>query len=64
LVRRLGSGAGLALVALAVFALLAGPWLVRLWDTFGNPLFPQFNAWFQAPLAAPVAVADTRWLPH
>jgi hypothetical protein len=64
LVRRLGSGAGLALVALAVFALLAGPWLYRVWGAFGNPLFPQFNAWFQAPLASPVAVADTRWLPH
>jgi hypothetical protein len=35
-----------------------------VWSTFGNPLFPQFNAWFQAPLASPVSVADTRWLPH
>jgi hypothetical protein len=61
---RLRAGVGLALAALTVFALLAGPWLVRVWDTFGNPLFPQFNAWFQAPLAAPVAVADTRWLPQ
>ena len=61
---RIGAGAGLAAVALLVFALLAGPWLFRLWDTFGNPLFPQFNAWFQAPLAQPVAVADTRWLPQ
>jgi hypothetical protein len=62
--RRMGSGTGLALVALTVFTLLAGPWLYRVWSTFGNPLFPQFNAWFQAPLASPVSVADTRWLPH
>ncbi|WP_162409014.1 glycosyltransferase 87 family protein [Pseudoxanthomonas daejeonensis] len=61
---RTGAGAGLALVALLVFALMAGPWLYRLWETFGNPLFPQFNASFQAPLAQPVAVADTRWLPQ
>ena len=47
-----------------MFAVLAGPWLYRLWSTFGNPLFPQFNAWFQAPLAAPVTVGDTRWLPQ
>ena len=60
---RLWTGACLATVALCVFAALAGPWLYRLWTVFGNPLFPQFNAWFQAPLAAPVAVADTRWLP-
>ncbi|WP_372012837.1 hypothetical protein [Pseudoxanthomonas sp. 10H] len=61
---RLRGGVVLATVALGVFAVLAGPWLYRLWSTFGNPLFPQFNAWFQAPLAAPVAVADTRWLPQ
>jgi len=61
---RLWAGACVALVALCVFAVLAGPWLYRLWEGFGNPLFPQFNSWFQAPLAAPVAVADTRWLPQ
>ncbi|AKC88127.1 hypothetical protein WQ53_02020 [Pseudoxanthomonas suwonensis] len=61
---RIRAGVVLTLAALAVFALLAGPWLYRLWSVFGNPLFPQFNAWFQAPLAAPVAVADTRWLPQ
>lgn len=61
---RVRVAACLTLMALATFAVLAGPWLYRVWDTFGNPLFPQFNAWFQAPLAAPVAVADTRWLPQ
>jgi hypothetical protein len=61
---RLGTGAVLALVALAVCGVLAGPGLYRVWAAFGNPLFPQFNAWFQAPLALPVAVADTRWLPQ
>lgn len=61
---RLRMATWLTLVALATFAVLAGPWLYRVWSAFGNPLFPQFNAWFQAPLAAPVAVADTRWLPQ
>lgn len=61
---RIRAGACLALVALAVFAVLAGPWLFKVWSSFGNPLFPQFNAWFQAPLAPPLAVADTRWLPR
>lgn len=60
---RLWAATRLAAAALAVFALLDGPWLWTLWHTFGNPLFPQFNAWFQAPLAQPVSVADVRWLP-
>lgn len=58
--------AGLALLtasALLAAALLAGWWYWQVWVQFGNPLFPQFNAYFQAPLAAPIAVADTRWLP-
>lgn len=53
----------MALAALACFALVGGPWFVRVWQQFGNPLFPQFNAWFQAPLALPISVADTRWWP-
>ncbi|KAF1695725.1 hypothetical protein CSC64_02765 [Pseudoxanthomonas koreensis] len=61
---RIFAGSWLALVALAVFALLAGPWLYAVWSTFGNPLFPQFNAWFQAPLAPPLTVGDQRWLPR
>jgi hypothetical protein len=61
---RIGGVALLALSALLVFALLAGPWYWRVWEAFGNPLLPQFNAIFQAPLAQPVSVADTRWLPR
>ncbi|MFT4249313.1 MAG: hypothetical protein QM581_14980 [Pseudomonas sp.] len=62
--RRFGRVLLLALSALLVFALLAGPWYWRVWETFGNPLLPQFNGVFQAPLAQPVSIADTRWLPH
>lgn len=62
--RRFGGVALLALSALLVFALLAGPWYWRVWEAFGNPLLPQFNGVFRAPLAQPVSVADTRWLPR
>lgn len=52
------------LSALVVAVLTAGWWYWLLWQEFGNPLFPQFNALFQSPLAVQGAVADTRWLPR
>lgn len=61
--QRLVGAALLTLAAALVFVLVAGPWLWKVWQAFGNPLFPQFNAWFQAPLAQPISVGDTRWLP-
>ncbi|WP_136619920.1 MULTISPECIES: GtrA family protein [Mesorhizobium] len=48
---------------LAGVATTSGYWFVTLLQVFGNPLFPQFNAWFGAPLAAPITIVDTRWLP-
>jgi len=62
--RRLLGTAVLTLSALALTAVLAGWWYLQMWQHFGNPLFPQFNAFFQGALAAPVSVGDTRWLPH
>ncbi|MFP5392728.1 MAG: hypothetical protein ACLGI6_14465 [Gammaproteobacteria bacterium] len=41
----------------------AGFWYWTMWQVFGNPLFPQFNNIFKAPLAAPVGIGDTSWLP-
>lgn len=41
----------------------AGYWYWIMWKVFGNPLFPQFNNIFLAPLAAPIGVADTGWRP-
>lgn len=58
---------GLVLVtlsALVVAALSAGWWYWQLWQAFGNPLFPQFNAFFQSPLAALDTISDLRWLPR
>lgn len=51
-------------VAGCVFVLVAGPWYWQVWQHLGNPLFPQFNGLFKSPLAAPVSIADTRWLPR
>ncbi len=41
----------------------AGHWYWKMWATFGNPLFPQFNDRFQAALAAPIGIGDTGWIP-
>jgi hypothetical protein len=57
---------GLAFVfgvgTLAGIAVTAGWWFMKLWQTFGNPLFPQFNNIFHSPLAVPQGV-DTAHLP-
>ncbi len=41
----------------------AGHWYWKMWVTFGNPLFPQFNDRFHALLAAPIGIGDTGWIP-
>lgn len=48
---------------LAGIAVSAGPWYWKMWQVFGNPLFPQFNNWFHAPLAAAIGIGDTGWQP-
>lgn len=48
---------------LAGIALAAGHWYWRLWQAFGNPLFPQFNNIFGSAMAPPVGIGDTGWLP-
>jgi hypothetical protein len=48
---------------LAGFTATAGYWFHTMWQTFGNPLFPQFGSLFPNALAAPFSVADTSWLP-
>ncbi len=63
-VPRLKAIALLVGAATTSFLLVAGPWFWTVWETFGNPLFPQFNAGFRAPLALPVSVADSKWTPR
>ena len=48
---------------LAGIGVAAGHWYWRMWSVFGNPLFPQFNDLFRAPLAAPIGIGDTGWIP-
>lgn len=62
--RRLGLAWWFGLGVLAGIAATSGYWFAMLWETFRNPLFPQFNGVFGNPLAAPISVADTRWLPR
>lgn len=45
------------------FLSTAGYWFYIMWQTFGNPLFPQFGSIFPNNLAARISVADTSWLP-
>jgi hypothetical protein len=54
----------LVLGGLAGLLLTGGYWFWHMWQLFGNPLFPQFGSLLPNPLAANVAVADVRTLPH
>jgi hypothetical protein len=51
------------LAVLGGIALSAGHWYWTMWQQFGNPLFPQFNDRFLSPMAAPIGIGDTGWLP-
>ncbi|TCL73598.1 hypothetical protein [Rhizobium sp. BK251] len=64
LLLRLRLGFVFGLGVLAGIAATGGYWMFRLWQAFGNPFFPQFGAIFPNPLAQPIAVGDTRWLPQ
>jgi hypothetical protein len=44
-------------------AATAGWWFLKMWHTFGNPLFPQFNNIFHSPLATENGVIDFYFRP-
>lgn len=48
------------------FLATTGAWMWQLWQEFGNPLFPMFNAWFCSPDAAcgGGGSADIRFVPQ
>jgi hypothetical protein len=46
------------------FAATGSYWLFHMWKTFGNPLHPQFGAYFPTPFAQPDVMGDPRWRPH
>jgi len=45
-------------------AISGGWWMARMWQTFGNPLFPQFNNIFRSPLAPDSGVIDVFFRPQ
>lgn len=49
---------------LAGMALTGGWWFLKMWQTFGNPLFPQFNNLFRSPLAQDSGVIDVFFRPQ
>ncbi|MEO7254062.1 MAG: glycosyltransferase family 87 protein [Casimicrobium sp.] len=54
-----------AVASVAGIAISGGWWYAFLWNTFGNPLFPQFNQIFASPLAASVMYGDpAAWQPR
>ncbi|CAN5357726.1 hypothetical protein BH09PSE6_BH09PSE6_32090 [soil metagenome] len=53
----------LSAAAVLIFAVLAGPWFLAVWHGFGNPVMPQANGWFHAPLADTTPFGDLRWMP-
>lgn len=57
---------GMATCAVAggtALVLFGGPWAWMLYQTFGNPVFPQLNGLFDAPLGPDYAFRDERYLP-
>jgi len=51
------------LSVLAGLLLTGGYWLFEVWRLFGNPLFPQFNNYFQGEMAYFNESRDVRFLP-
>jgi hypothetical protein len=51
------------IAGIAGFALVAGPWCIRLQQHFGNPFFPLFNGIFRSPQFTIARVVDYRFIP-
>lgn len=49
---------------LAGWAMTGGYWMWHMWQTFGNPLYPQFGQFFPNPLTQPIGSGDVRYIPH
>ncbi|MYM70282.1 hypothetical protein GTP45_26255 [Pseudoduganella sp. FT55W] len=45
-------------------ATTGGWWFLKMWQTFGNPVFPQFNNVFHSPLAPENGVIDVFFRPQ
>jgi hypothetical protein len=49
--------------AVVGLALGAGYWMLLMYEEFGSPLFPFYNAIFRSPYMEPVNFVETRFLP-
>lgn len=47
--RKLLAGVVYAIGCATAFVAVSAPWSWKLWQTFGNPLFPFLNDWFASP---------------
>lgn len=60
---RLKIGGVCALAGLAGIVIFGGVWAWQLYSTYGNPIFPNMNGYFDAPLGPETPFRDTRYLP-
>jgi len=56
--------ASLAAAAAASFLILGGPWMLYLWYSTGNPLFPYFNNVLGSPLLGAGTYQDLKFIPQ
>ncbi len=50
--------------AIVAFAALGGPWYIKVWEHFRNPVFPFYNNIFLSRDYPPVAFRDSTFLPR
>ena len=60
---RLATSLGFGIAVLIGFAIAGGHWHLQMWETWGNPFFPQFSSLFPNPVVPTVSVVDTYFLP-
>lgn len=53
-----------SVAGLAGILIFGGPWAWQMYQTYGNPIFPNLNGYFDAPMGPETPFRDTRYLPH
>ncbi len=62
--RPLGAMASFAAGSVVGGLVTGGAWTLRLWQEFGNPVFPYYNHIFRSPEAPLEPIVDGRFMPH
>lgn len=57
------NGVSFGIAVIAGFAMTGGYWAYLLWQSYGNPVFPFYNAVFLSPWFPPENLVDQRVLP-